>query len=101
MCFDVGTLFLWMYWPSFNSAGSEHGDTQHRAVINTYCSLAASVLTSVAVSSAVHKKGKLNMVSSGPGGRCGHWSPFPANSCRLSTVILKAGCSRGWGDTAG
>uniref|UniRef100_A0A8C0XBB2 Ammonium transporter Rh type C n=1 Tax=Castor canadensis TaxID=51338 RepID=A0A8C0XBB2_CASCN len=58
----IGTLFLWMYWPSFNSAGSEHGDTQHRAVINTYCSLAASVLTSVAVSSAVHKKGKLNMV---------------------------------------
>ncbi|XP_008851038.1 ammonium transporter Rh type C [Nannospalax galili] len=58
----IGTLFLWMYWPSFNSAISFHGDTQHRAVLNTYLSLTASVLTSVAMSSVVHKKGKLDMV---------------------------------------
>ncbi|XP_032031050.1 ammonium transporter Rh type C [Hylobates moloch] len=58
----IGTLFLWMYWPSFNSAISYHGDSQHRAAINTYCSLAACVLTSVAISSALHKKGKLDMV---------------------------------------
>ncbi|CAK7294890.1 ammonium transporter Rh type C isoform X1 [Vulpes vulpes] len=58
----IGTLFLWMYWPSFNSAVSNHGDAQHRAAINTYCSLAACVLTSVALSSALHKKGKLDMV---------------------------------------
>ncbi|XP_006058262.3 ammonium transporter Rh type C [Bubalus kerabau] len=58
----IGTLFLWMYWPSFNSAISNHGDAQHRAVINTYCSLAACVLTSVALSSALHRKGKLDMV---------------------------------------
>lgn len=54
-----------MYWPSFNSAVSNHGDAQHRAAINTYCSLAACVLTAVALSSALHKKGKLDMVSSG------------------------------------
>ncbi|XP_006198521.2 ammonium transporter Rh type C [Vicugna pacos] len=58
----IGTLFLWMFWPSFNSAVSNHGDAQHRAVINTYCSLAACVLTSVALSSALQKKGKLDMV---------------------------------------
>uniref|UniRef100_G3TEG8 Ammonium transporter Rh type C n=1 Tax=Loxodonta africana TaxID=9785 RepID=G3TEG8_LOXAF len=58
----IGTLFLWLYWPSFNSAVSNHGDAQHRAVINTYCSLAACVLTSVALSSALQKKGKLDMV---------------------------------------
>ncbi|XP_021502717.1 ammonium transporter Rh type C [Meriones unguiculatus] len=58
----IGTLFLWVYWPSFNSASSAHGDTQHRAALNTYLSLAASVLTTVAVSSVVHKKGKLDMV---------------------------------------
>ncbi|XP_030743221.1 ammonium transporter Rh type C [Echinops telfairi] len=57
----IGTLFLWMYWPSFNSAVSNHGDAQHRAVINTYCSLAACVLTTVALSSALQKKGKLDM----------------------------------------
>lgn len=58
-----GTLYLWMYWPSFNSAISEHGDAQHRAAINTYCSLAACVLTTVAFSSMLQKKGKLDMVS--------------------------------------
>ncbi|XP_012638694.1 ammonium transporter Rh type C isoform X2 [Microcebus murinus] len=58
----IGTLFLWIYWPSFNSAISYHGDSQHRAAINTYCSLAACVLTSVAMSSALHRKGKLDMV---------------------------------------
>nr|BAG60816.1 unnamed protein product [Homo sapiens] len=62
MTFFQVTLFLWMYWPSFNSAISYHGDSQHRAAINTYCSLAACVLTSVAISSALHKKGKLDMV---------------------------------------
>ncbi|XP_069480407.1 ammonium transporter Rh type C [Ambystoma mexicanum] len=58
----IGTLYLWMYWPSFNSAISYHGDGQSRAAINTYCSLAACVLTTVAISSAVDKKGKLFMV---------------------------------------
>ncbi|XP_063304962.1 ammonium transporter Rh type C isoform X1 [Pelobates fuscus] len=58
----IGTLFLWMFWPSFNSAVSYHGDGQHRAAINTYCSLASSVLTTVAISSLVDKKGKLSMV---------------------------------------
>ncbi|CAJ0943935.1 unnamed protein product [Ranitomeya imitator] len=58
----AGTLFLWMFWPSFNSAISHHGDAQHRAAINTYCSLAASVLTTVAISSVVNKKGKIDMV---------------------------------------
>ncbi|PIO26118.1 hypothetical protein AB205_0001130, partial [Aquarana catesbeiana] len=47
----IGTLYLWMYWPSFNSAISNHGDAQHRAAINTYCSLASCVLTTVAISS--------------------------------------------------
>ncbi|XP_057612372.1 ammonium transporter Rh type C isoform X1 [Chionomys nivalis] len=58
----IGTLFLWIYWPSFNSASCSHGDTQHRAALNTYLSLAASVLTTVAVSSIIHKKGRLDMV---------------------------------------
>ncbi|XP_075063872.1 ammonium transporter Rh type C [Mixophyes fleayi] len=58
----IGTLFLWMYWPSFNSATANHGDAQHRAAINTYCSLASCVLTTVALSSVLNKKGKLEMV---------------------------------------
>ncbi|CAL8243221.1 unnamed protein product [Lota lota] len=58
----IGTLFLWMFWPSFNSAITDHGDGQHRAAINTYLALASSVLTTVAISSVTQKKGKLDMV---------------------------------------
>lgn len=58
----LGTLFLWMFWPSFNSAIADHGDGQHRAAINTYLSLASTVLTAVAISSLFQKHGKLDMV---------------------------------------
>ncbi|XP_061820144.1 rh family, C glycoprotein a [Nerophis lumbriciformis] len=58
----IGTLFLWMFWPSFNSAITDHGDGQHRTAINTYIALASSVLTSVAISSLSQKRGKLDMV---------------------------------------
>lgn len=58
-----GTLFLWMFWPSFNSAIADHGDGQHRAVINTYLALASSVLTTFAISSLSQKHGKLDMVT--------------------------------------
>ncbi|XP_005802302.1 ammonium transporter Rh type C [Xiphophorus maculatus] len=58
----IGTLFLWMFWPSFNSAITDHGDGQHRAVINTYLALASTVLTTVAMSSLFQKHGKLDMV---------------------------------------
>uniref|UniRef100_UPI00398E82D7 ammonium transporter Rh type A n=1 Tax=Pristiophorus japonicus TaxID=55135 RepID=UPI00398E82D7 len=58
----IGTLFLWMFWPSFNSAIVESPDGQYRAIINTYYSLAACVLTAYALSSLLDKKGKLDMV---------------------------------------
>ncbi|KAM8954160.1 ammonium transporter Rh type A [Pelodytes ibericus] len=58
----IGTLFLWMFWPSFNSAIAEPGLPQQMAIINTYFSLAACVLTAYALSSLVEHKGKLDMV---------------------------------------
>ncbi|XP_078398116.1 ammonium transporter Rh type A isoform X2 [Cetorhinus maximus] len=58
----IGTLFLWMFWPSFNSAIVDNSDGQYRAIINTYYSLAACVLTAYALSSLLDKKGKLDMV---------------------------------------
>ncbi|XP_026167911.1 ammonium transporter Rh type C-like 2 [Mastacembelus armatus] len=58
----IGTLFLWMFWPSFNSAIANHGDGQHRAAINTYLALASTVLTAMAISSLFQKHGKLDMV---------------------------------------
>jgi len=58
----IGTLFLWMFWPSFNGAITDHGDGQHRTAINTYLALASCVLTTVVISSATKKGGKLDMV---------------------------------------
>ncbi|KAI0242302.1 Ammonium transporter Rh type B-A [Lamellibrachia satsuma] len=57
----IGTLFLWVFWPSFNAALAP-GDDQHRAVVNTYFSLAACVVTTVAMSVLLNKNNKLDMV---------------------------------------
>lgn len=57
----IGTVFLWLYWPSFN-AGAATGGEQYRAVINTYLSLVACTIVTFAVSSLVDKNGKLEMV---------------------------------------
>jgi ammonium transporter Rh len=45
----VGTLFLWMFWPSFNGALAE-GNSQHRVVLNTVIALTASCLGAFIVS---------------------------------------------------
>ncbi|XP_010893423.2 ammonium transporter Rh type A [Esox lucius] len=58
----IGTVFLWMFWPSFNSAIANPGADQLMAVTNTYFSLAACVLSAYAISSLVEHKGKLDMV---------------------------------------
>lgn len=58
----IGTVYLWMFWPSFNSAIAEPGYPQLTAIINTYFSLAACVLAAYATSSLVEEKGKLDMV---------------------------------------
>ncbi|XP_071999877.1 ammonium transporter Rh type A [Engystomops pustulosus] len=58
----IGTLFLWMFWPSFNSAIATHGADQEMAIINTYFSLAACVLTAYAFSSLLDHRGKFDMV---------------------------------------
>ena len=59
----VGTVFLWIFWPSFNGGGAD-GDEQQRALINTYLSLAACTVITFAISQLVDNKGKFNMVGS-------------------------------------
>ncbi|XP_017794123.1 PREDICTED: ammonium transporter Rh type B [Habropoda laboriosa] len=57
----IGTVFLWLFWPSFNSA-SIQGDDQQRAIINTLLSIAASCVIAFATSALVSKDSKFNMV---------------------------------------
>lgn len=56
----IGTVFLWLFWPSFNSAALT-GDDQQRAIINTLLSISASCVTTFAVSALVSNN-KFNMV---------------------------------------
>ena len=56
----IGTLFLWMFWPSFNGALAS-GNSQHRVVINTILSLTSSCMASFAISKYL-RKNKFNMV---------------------------------------
>lgn len=55
----VGTVFLWMFWPSFNGALS-NGIAQHRCVINTYLSLTGSCVM-VFLLTPFYRNGKLHM----------------------------------------
>ncbi|XP_032461674.1 ammonium transporter Rh type B isoform X4 [Phocoena sinus] len=58
----IGTIFLWIFWPSFNSAPTTLGDGQHRSALNTYYSLTASTLSTFALSALVGRDGRLDMV---------------------------------------
>uniref|UniRef100_UPI00398E716B rh blood group, D antigen isoform X1 n=2 Tax=Pristiophorus japonicus TaxID=55135 RepID=UPI00398E716B len=55
----IGTIFLWMFWPSFNAALLD--TDQDKAVFNTYYALAASTVAAFAISSHIHKEGKIDM----------------------------------------
>nr|XP_039259428.1 ammonium transporter Rh type B-like isoform X1 [Styela clava] len=57
----IGTIFLWLYWPSFN-AGPAADNERHRAVINTILSLSSCTVMTFALSSIVNKDNKLDMV---------------------------------------
>ncbi|XP_055549988.1 ammonium transporter Rh type A [Wyeomyia smithii] len=57
----IGTIFLWIFWPSFNSALVD-GAEQERAIINTYLSLAACTVTAFIVSALVSHEKKFDMV---------------------------------------
>ncbi|NWU92897.1 RHAG protein, partial [Upupa epops] len=58
----IGTLFLWLFWPSFNCANATGDAEVMRAIINTYYSLAACAVTTFALSSLVDPRGKFSMV---------------------------------------
>ncbi|NXP46411.1 RHBGB protein, partial [Heliornis fulica] len=56
----VGTLILWVFWPSFVAVLCQPGDAQHRAILNTLLAMSASAVTTVVASSLLDKDGKLS-----------------------------------------
>lgn len=57
----IGTIFLWLFYPSFNASGVTPGDAQQRAILNTYLSLCASAMSTFAVSSLINPDKKFGM----------------------------------------
>ncbi|KAK8380082.1 hypothetical protein O3P69_016613 [Scylla paramamosain] len=57
----IGTLFLWVYWPSFNAVLVEGAAAKSRAVLNTYLALLGSTFCTFVFSSWVHVRGKWTM----------------------------------------
>ena len=58
----LGTLFLWVYWPSFNASPEAETILGQRAVITTVLSLSAATVCAFAMSSVLEKTGKFSMV---------------------------------------
>jgi len=56
----VGTVFLWAFFPSFNSIFAVTSAEQNRAVLNTFLALIASTLTTFLVSQLLHKDRRFN-----------------------------------------
>ncbi|XP_008312652.1 rh blood group, D antigen [Cynoglossus semilaevis] len=59
----LGTLFLWMYLPTFNSVlvDDRIPGRKLKAVCSTYLALAVSAVTAASMSSLCHPRGKVNM----------------------------------------
>uniref|UniRef100_A0A8C5MF85 Ammonium transporter AmtB-like domain-containing protein n=1 Tax=Leptobrachium leishanense TaxID=445787 RepID=A0A8C5MF85_9ANUR len=56
-----GALFMWMFWPSYNSVLLQDLVQKSNAIYNTYFALAVSVVTVFSVSALVNQEGKLQM----------------------------------------
>ena len=52
----VGSLFLWMFWPSFNGVLAADGDQQNRIFCNTNLSIAAGCIGAAFVSRIFYNK---------------------------------------------
>lgn len=55
----LGTVFVWVFWPSFNSILAE--SEKMKAVLNTYLALAVSAVAAFMLSALTSKDGKFRM----------------------------------------
>ncbi|NXI63866.1 RHBGB protein, partial [Anseranas semipalmata] len=57
----VGTISLWIFWPSFASATTVRDSTEPWAVLNIYFSMAASTLATFVLSPILYEEGTLQL----------------------------------------
>jgi len=57
----IGTVFLWMFWPSFNAGAAAEGDAQMRAIVNTYYSLCSCTVAAFIFSALLNPHKKFEM----------------------------------------
>jgi hypothetical protein len=95
----LGTIFLWIFWPSFNSAPTSLGDVQHRTALNTYYSLTASTLSTFALSAFVSGDGRLDMVWGGGLGKAEGlaWQEERSKTLRPCREVSRAASMAGGG----
>ncbi|NWH85217.1 RHBGB protein, partial [Aegithalos caudatus] len=58
----VGTIYLWIFWPSFTSAATVHDNARNWAVLNTYFSLVASTAATFILSPVLYEESTPRMV---------------------------------------
>ncbi|NXM87312.1 RHBGB protein, partial [Oenanthe oenanthe] len=58
----VGTIFLWIFWPSFTSTSSAHDTAESWPVLNTYFSLVASTVATSILSPVLWEESTPRMV---------------------------------------
>ncbi|NXM93212.1 RHBGB protein, partial [Sylvia borin] len=58
----VGTIYLWIFWPSFTSTSTVHDNTKNWAVLNTYFSLVASTVATLILSPVLYEESTPRMV---------------------------------------
>uniref|UniRef100_H0YZ42 Rh family B glycoprotein n=1 Tax=Taeniopygia guttata TaxID=59729 RepID=H0YZ42_TAEGU len=58
----VGTIYLWIFWPSFTSSTTAHHDGENWAVLNTYFSLVASTVATFILSPLLYEESTPRMV---------------------------------------
>ncbi|XP_068030973.1 ammonium transporter Rh type B isoform X1 [Anomalospiza imberbis] len=58
----VGTIYLWIFWPSFTSTTAVHHNAENWAVLNTYFSLVASTVSTFILSPVLYEESTPRMV---------------------------------------
>ncbi|KAJ3220226.1 hypothetical protein HK099_004428 [Clydaea vesicula] len=97
----LGTIFLWVYWPSFNGALAT-GDSRNRAVVNTVLSLTGSCVSTFIFSKALRDKRKFHIsdiqnATLAGGVAIGSCANLPISP----SVALGIGFASGWISTLG